>query len=116
MEDVKIYSHLIITDVHEKYTINWMGKILDTNPKIENNKPIFVIVGSKGRIELNTTDMNRIEKCAKLLTQPKGKSAISRDTAHIYIKEIDDKETLMGILIHEHIKTYAPMFDSVGYY
>ena len=76
-----------VTDVHEEYNINWCGKIINTKPKIKNGKPIFAVIGSRGRIELNTTDMQRVEKCAKLLTAPKGRQAITSDTAHIYIIE-----------------------------
>ena len=115
MEEVLIKSHLIVTDVHEEYHIRWIGKIIDTKPKFKNGKPIFVVVGGNGRMELNTTDMARIEKCAKMCTQPKGRSAVTTDTARIYIVEEDDNEKLMGILTHNHIKTFAPMYDRVGW-
>ena len=87
MAEVLVKTHLIVTDVHEEYNINWCGKIINTKPKIKNGKPIFAVIGSRGRIELNTTDMQRVEKCAKLLTAPKGRQAITSDTAHIYIIE-----------------------------
>ena len=115
MEEVLIKSHLIVTDVHEEYHINWCGKIIDTKPKFKNGKPIFIIVGGNGRMELNTTDMARIEKCAKLCTQPKGRAATTTDTARIYIVEENDNEKLMGILTHNHVKTFAPMYDKVGW-
>ena len=116
MEEIAVKTHLIITDIHEEYNMNWCGKIIDTKPKIKNGKPIFIIIGSNGRIELNTIDMAKIERNAKLLTRPRGKAAITTDTARIYIQEENDKETLMGILTHNHVKTYAPMFDKVNYY
>ena len=116
MQEVMVKTHLIISDVHEEYTINWCGKILDTKPLIKNSKPIFIITAGKGRMELNTVDMARIEKCAKLLTQPKGRAAVTTDTAHIYILEENGKETLMGTVTHNHVKTYQQMFDKVGYY
>ena len=115
IEETMIKSHLVVTDIHEEYKINWCGKILDTKPKIKDGKPIFVIVGSGGRMELNTTDMLRIEKCAKLLTRPKWRSAVTSDTARIFIKEENDNEKLLGIMTHNHVKTFAPMFDAVGY-
>lgn len=115
MEEVLIKSHLIVTDVHDEYHINWCGKIVDTKPKFKNDKPIFIIVGGNGRMELNTTDMARIEKCAKLCTQPKGRSAITTDIARIYIVEENDNEKLMGVLTHNHVKTFAPMYDRVGW-
>lgn len=115
MAEVLVKTHLIVTDVHEEYNINWCGKIINTKPKIKNGKPIFAVVSSRGRMELNTTDMQRVEKCAKLLTAPKGRQAITSDTAHIYIIEENDKETLMGVLTHNHVKSYVPMFDKVDF-
>ena len=115
MEEVSIKTHLIITDIHEEYHIDWCGRIIDAKPKFKNGKPIFAIAGGGGRMELNTTDMARIEKCAKLCTQPKGRTAVTTDTARIYIVEEDDNERLMGILTHNHVKTFAPMMDSVGW-
>ena len=115
MAEVLVKTHLIVTDIHEEYNINWCGKIINTKPKIKNGKPIFAVIGSRGRIELNTTDMQRVEKCAKLLTAPKGRQAITSDTAHIYIIEENDKETLMGVLTHNHVKSYAPIFDKVDF-
>ena len=114
-DTIAIKSHLIVTDVHEEYSIDWCGRVLDSNPIIKEGKPIFAIVGSGGRMEVNTTDMRRIENCAKLLTRPRGRSAITSDTARIYIKEKNGTEKLLGILTHNHVKTYAPMYDRVGY-
>ena len=115
MAEVLVKKHLIVTDIHEEYNINWSGKILDAKPKFKNNKPVFVVVSTGGRIELNTVDMGRVEECAKLLTVPKGRQAITTDKAYIYIVEENDNEMLLGTLTHNHIKSYAPMFDKVGY-
>ena len=115
MEEVAIKTHLIITDIHSEYHINWCGKILDAKPKFENGKPIFIVIGGGGRMELNTTDMKRIEKCAKLVTYPKGRTAIATDLARIYIKQEDNTEMLLGMLTHNRIKTFAPMYDKVGW-
>lgn len=115
MAEVLVKTHLIVTDVHEEYNINWCGKIINTKPKIKNGKPIFAVIGSRGRMEVNTADMNRVEKCAKLLTTPKGRQAITTDKAYIYILEENDNEMLLGTLIHNHVKSYAPMYDKVGY-
>lgn len=114
-DEVMIKTHLIVTDIHEEYHMNWCGRVLDTRPKFKNGLPIFIIVGSKGRIELNTTDMKELENKAKLLTYPRGRSAITTDTARIFIKEEDDNEKLLGVLTHNHVKTYAPMYDRVGW-
>jgi len=115
MEEVLIKSHLIVTDVHSEYHINWCGRILDCKPRFKNGKPIFIIIGGGGRMELNTTDMARVEKCAKLCTKPKGRSAVSSDTARIYILEENDNEKLVGTLTHNRVKTFAPMYDKVGW-
>ena len=115
MEEVLIKSHLIVTDVHEEYNIKWVGKIMDVKPKFKNGKPIFIVTGGNGRMELNTTNMNRIEKCAKMCTRPKGRSAVTTDTARIYIVEENDNEKLLGILTHNHVKSFAPMHDIVYY-
>lgn len=115
MAEVLVKTHLIITDIHEEYHMNWCGKIIDTKPKIKNNKPIFTIVSSKGRMEINTADIKKVEDCAKRLTEPKGRQSVTTDIAKIFIVEENDKETLMGILTHNHVKTFAPMFDKFDY-
>ena len=115
MKEVMIKSHLIITDIHDEYHMDWCGKIADAKPMLKNGLPIFVIIGTRGRIELNTIDMKRIESAAKTLTYPKGKSAVSIDKARIYIKEEDGNDFLLGVMTHKNVKTFAPMFDKVGY-
>lgn len=114
-EDVMIKTHLIVTDVHEEYSIRWCGRIIDTKPLLVNNKPIFVIIGRNKRVEVNTIDMKYVEECAKRVTNPRGRAAITSDQASIYIKEVDDKETCIGVITHRHVKSYAPMYDAVGY-
>lgn len=114
-DSIMIKSHLIITDIHSEYIIKWHGKIIDTNPMLKNGMPIFVIIGSESRVELNTCDMKQIEDCAKRITIPRGRGAVSSDVARIYIKEVDGAETCIGRVIHNSVKTYAPMFDPVGY-
>ena len=115
MEQRFLKTHLIITDIHNEYHMDWCGKIIDARPLMENGKPLFIIIGSERRIEISTTDINRLEKAAKLLTHPRGHSAVSVDTARIYIKEIDGNEKLLGVLTHKNIKKFAPMFDKIGY-
>jgi hypothetical protein len=115
MEEVSIKTHLIITDIHNEYHMNWCGKIAEAKPILENGLPIFIIKGTRGRMEINTIDIKRLERAAKLLTQPKGRSAVTSDTARIYIKEENGNEMLLGILTHKNIKTFAPMYDKVGF-
>lgn len=46
------------------------------------------------------------------MTEPRGRAAVTTDRARIYIKQIDNSEKLIGILTHDKIKTFAPMYDS----
>ena len=115
MEEISIKTHLIITDIHDEYHMNWCGKIANAKPQLKNGLPIFVIIGTRGRIELNTIDIAQLENTSKLLTHPKGRSAISKDTSRVYIKEVDGNEMLLGVLTHKNVKTFSPMYDKVGY-
>ena len=56
-----------------------------------------------------------VEKIEKKMTARKGRSALTPDTAHIYIKQIDGTEKILGVLTHNHIKHFAPMYDAVYY-
>ena len=113
MEEVMVKTHLIITDIHDEYHMNWWGKIVEAKPLLKNGLPLFIIIGTKGRLELNTIDMKQLERSAKLLTRPKGRSAITTDTARIYIKEVDGNDFLLGVLTHKNVKTFSPMHDKV---
>ena len=115
MEEILLKTHLIITDIHDEYHMNWCGKIAEAKPLLQDGLPVFAIIGSRGRMEISTVDMKRLENCAKVLTYPKGRSAVSIDTSRIYIKEIDGNEMLLGVMTHKNIKTFAPMHDKVGY-
>ena len=116
MQEVKVKTHLIITDIHEEYHMNWCGKLINVNPTVdERGLPQFSIIGSDARMEISTIDMKYLEKCAKALTQPKGRTAVTMDKARIYVKEVDGSETLLGILTHKRVKSFAPMYDKIGY-
>ena len=112
MQEVMLKTHLIVTDVHEEYFIDWCGKIADTKPLFKNNMPVFVIISSQSRVEMNTIDFKQIEETAKKITRPKGRQAVTTDVARIYIKEEDGKETFLGKVIHNHVKQYQQMYDS----
>ena len=43
MQETLVKTHLIITDIHEEYFVDWCGSIMNTQPVIENGKPIFII-------------------------------------------------------------------------
>jgi len=113
MEEVLMKTHLIVTDIQNDYHIKWYGKIMDTKPMNKNGKLVFVVVGGNGRMEINTNDITRVEKCARMMTLPKGRTAFTSDTSRIYIKEVDENEKLLGVLTHNKTKTFAPMFDKV---
>ena len=115
MEEISVKTHLIITDIHDEYHMNWCGKIANAKPYLKNGLPLFIIIGTGGRLELNTIDMKYLEKSAKLLTRPKGRSAVNKDTARIYIREVDGNDLLLGVLTHKNIKTFAPMHDKIGF-
>lgn len=115
MEEVKIKSHLILTDITHTYDVNWCGRIAETVPKIVNGLPLFAAVGARGRVELNTIDMRQLEECAKRLTDPKGRSALNLDTSHIYLLEENGNEVLMAVVTHKIVRSYAPMYDWVGW-
>lgn len=111
MEEVKLKTHLIITDTHHEYHMNWCGKVIDAKPLLINGLPHFIIIGSTGRIETNDFDMKQLEEKAKLLTRPRGREARTSDTARIYIKQIDGSEMLLGVMTHTFVREFSPMFD-----
>lgn len=112
---VKIKSHLIVTGIDNNFSINWCGRLADSNPILVNGSPVFVIISSNSRVEMNTVNISQLEECAKKLTLPKGRAAVTSDTARIYLKEMDGQERLMCIVKHEKIKHYALMYDKVGW-
>lgn len=116
MQEIAIKSHLIITNIHNEFNMNWCGRMRDANPKFDDQgRPIFAIVSSQSRIEIGTTNMVYLEECAKKITAPKGRSATTTDRAYIYLKEVGGNERLIGILTHNRVKTFAPMYDKVGW-
>lgn len=115
MQEVAVKTHLIIKEIHDEYTIKWCGKLIDTNPVFKDGLPVFVIISSDHRVELNTLDMKQIEGCAKRIASPHGRQAVTSDTSRIYIKEVGGKETLVGWVRKDHIKKFAPMHDKVGW-
>ena len=114
MNEVMIKTHLIIKDTHEEYIMKWCGSIVNTQPQMKYGKPVFIIRSKEGgAVEVVTTDVSRLEKIAKKMTFPRGREALTSDVAYIYIKQIDNSEKILGVLTHNHIKQYAPMYDKV---
>lgn len=116
IEERLVKTHLIISDVHDEYDIDWCGKLINTQPLLKDGMPVFIIISSVSRVEMNTVDIAALERCAKSITRPRGRAAVTTDKARIYLKEANGGETLMCIVTHRHIKTYQQMFDKVGYY
>lgn len=116
MRETLVKTHLIITDIHEEYFVDWCGSLKDTQPVIENGKPIFIISNrTMGNVEVNTTDMKYLEDIAKRMTAPKGRSAVTTDFANIYVKQVDGSKSLLGTVVHDRVKSFAPMYDKVYY-
>jgi len=115
MQEVMLKTHLFCAGVTEEYSVKWCGKLANVTPSLKNDLPIFIIVGSEGRIELNTIDIKLIERCAKNLSHPRGKESFTTDCARIYILDEHENEVLMGKVFHNHIKQYKQMFDRFEY-
>ena len=115
IEERSIKTHLIITDIHEEYEIKWTGRLIDTKPLFINDKLVFLIISGSTRVKLNTNNITQVEDCAKKITTPRGRSAVTTDNANIYLIEESGKETYMGTVIHHHVKKYSQMYDKVGY-
>lgn len=113
MHEVMVKTHLIVTDVHEEYLVDWFGSIADTKPLFKNDMPIFILISSESRLELNTIDIHKIEECAKRITRPRGRKSVTTDVTRIFIKEEDGGQRLIGKVTHNHIKQYNQMFDAV---
>ena len=111
MSEVMLKTHLIVSDVHEEYCIDWCGSIANAKPIFKNNMPIFILISSEERRELNTIDIKKIEEVAKKITRPRGRQAVTTDITRIYIKEEGGKQKLLGKVIHNHVKEYQQMYD-----
>lgn len=113
MEEKLVKTHLIVTDIENDYNIKWIKTIKETRPMFKNGRLVFVVVGGKGRMEVNTNDMTRVEKSARTMSYPKGRTAVTSDVVRILLKQEDESEVLMGLLTHNRVKTFAPMFDKI---
>lgn len=113
MEEVLMKTHLIVTDIKDEYSIKWVDSIINTKPKFKNNMLVFQVRGGNGRCEVNTMDIKLVEKMAKKMSRPRGKQAVTSDEVRISIEEENGNEKLLGILTHNHIKKFAPMYDKV---
>ena len=111
MSEVMLKTHLIVSGMHEEYSIKWNGQLANANPMFKHDEPVFVIVGSEARVEIETFDLKRVEECAKRLAVPHGKQAVTTATSYIYIKEVGGSERFLGRVVHNHIKEYKQMYD-----
>lgn len=108
-----VKTHLIVTDQYEDYTVKWCGRLIDTNPVLKNGMPTFVIITNSGRMEMNTIDLLEVERQAKKFTYPRGRGSVTTDKGYIYVITQGGEEKLLGVVIHNHIRKYAPMYDEV---
>lgn len=108
-----IKTHLIVTGQWEEYEVKWCGRLIDTNPVLKNGMPIFVIITNSGRMELNTIDLAAVETAAKKFTYPRGRGSVTTDKGYIYVITQGGEEKLLGIVVHNHIRKYAPMYDEL---
>lgn len=115
MSTVMLKTHLICTGVSDEYYVKWCGKLIDARPAIKNDLPVFIVIGAGGRVELNTIDIEAIERCAKNMARPRGRESFTSDCARIYLLEEDDNEKLMGKVFQNHIKKYQQMYDRFEY-
>jgi hypothetical protein len=106
-----VKTHLIVTEQHDDYSIEWINRLLDCKPDLSGGLLHFAILSTTGRREINTMNMKEVEKIAMKSTYPRGRGALTVDKARIYIKEEDGGEKLLGVVTHKHIRKYAPMYD-----
>ena len=109
----KIKTHLIVKEQYDEYKVKWCGRLIDSTPELKNGMPIFVIIANKGRMELNTLDLFDVERQAKKFTYPRGRGSLTTDKGFIYVKEQGGGEKLIGVVVHNHIRKYAPMYDEL---
>ena len=110
-EKVLETPHFVCTDIEDDYHTQWYGSIMDANPVLENGNPIFIIISSKYRVELNTIDIAYVEKYAKRMTYPQGRQATTFDVARIYIKEKNGNQMFLGSVTHTRNKTFMPVYN-----
>ena len=108
-----VKTHLIVKDQYDEFTVKWTGRLMDANVELKNGLPVFVISTKQGRMELNTLDMFEVERAAKKFTYPRGRGSLTTDKGFIYVKERGGAEKLLGVVIHDHIRKYAPMYDEL---
>ena len=68
MTEVKVKTHLIITDIHNEYEVHWCGRMKDADPVIKDGMPVFIIQGQGTWLEMNTWDFKEIERICKKIT------------------------------------------------
>lgn len=108
-----VKTHLIVKDQWDDFEVNWIQRLKDTNPKLnENGLPTFIIISNSGRLEMSTIDINSVEKQAKKFAYPRGRGSLTIDKSYIYIKE-EKEEVLLGVVTKNHHRKYAPMYDDI---
>ena len=108
-----VKTHLIVKDQYDEYEVKWVKPLIKTNPQFDSNGNLqFAVISNKGRLEVNTFNLMQLEKSAKNFTFPKGRQSVTKDKGYIYLKE-KEGESLVAVVIHTHIRKYAPMYDDI---
>jgi hypothetical protein len=114
MATVMMKTHLIVTDQYDEYGTRWVRPLSTVEPEFNGEGTLtFAIISNKGRMEFKTFDVNYVQRQAQKFTQPKGRGAKTTDKCYIYVKTKGGTETLIGVVQHDHIRKYAPMYDPV---
>ena len=111
---MKVKTHLIVVDQYDEYNVRWIKKLSEQKPKFDEHGNLqFAVLSNKGRLDIKTFDLKYLEKAAKKFTYPRGRGAITTDKGYIYLKTADDKEVLLAVVSHNHIRKYSQMYDEL---
>lgn len=91
-------GHFIKTGQDSNFDVKWATRLMDTQPVLNNGVPTFYIISKAGRVEMNTMDMNALEKKAKLMCDPSGRGSYKSDTVRIYLKNEPAALALRGYI------------------
>lgn len=95
-EREEMTSRFIRTGQDSNFKVNWATRLMDTQPVLKNGMPTFYIISKEGRLEMNTMDMNALEKKAKLMCDPTGRGKFQSDKVLIYLQNEPEALVLKG--------------------
>ena len=110
---MKVKTHLIVTAQWDDYIVKWVKRLIDIKPKLDSNGyPTFIVAANGMRTEMKTFNIFDVEAQAKRQTYPRGRGSLTSDTSYIYIVG-EKQEILLGIITHNHVRKYSPMYDEL---